>query len=726
MTTFRFACPSCDRTLRATAKHIGRTLACPNCSESVTVPSEPSSVDSIDSISEEGQTAVESSSVSANEGRFPAIQTAAPHRKIVSRSGSHKKPSKRSRKLLAALLSIVSAGVLVAATVFLVLPRKQTGQLILDWPADTPRDAALEISETGTKTKMAPKRLRIPQSGPVSVELTPGSYQAVLLCRKHSPERFSFAISRGKDVTIRPHPEPLDSLLGSAGTSTNEFKDWVQDLEKAKRTASDQKKDILIVFHHLTGNGVFERLSQEVLLTAEFRKILGDQFVTMLIEYVQDSIPAEHVKDPERNARLVQSYAIDRFPTIMLTDEQGKPYGSMGYVQGGLRECVDAVTALQENRRQRDQLFQSVTEAGSDLNVQVAARAVNWLYESLPSKQLIHFYALTVEGWLEQSRNADPMNRQGIQEIFFEADWLARLVGSSQKGVGSGATPPERARNQLSSLIQELKTWNDKTGFQSEEIGARMFLMAARVLQGQGDSTRATAMARQGLEFDSKNSNTVAALRDISDRQFAAVGSGFVVHADGYLLTNHHVAVLGKPFVRIPGIELPIPAQVTAQDRDKDIALLKIDVPTGVNIQVLDIAPKSLVLAEEAGVFGFPLGNRMGAGVKFSKASVHATEDETDTGMVALDGRINPGNSGGPLCNSAGQVVGMVTAKSIGSSQVDSYGIALPGAELQTFLSQHLPGYSPSGQAINSTPRNWTDVAAAVGPAVFAIMNQRS
>ena len=54
--------------------------------------------------------------------------------------------------------------------------------------------------------------------------------------------------------------------------------------------------------------------------------------------------------------------------------------------------------------------------------------------------------------------------------------------------------------------------------------------------------------------------------------------------------------------------------------------------------------------------------------------------------MLLLDLKINPGNSGGPLCDAAGNVVGMVTAESIGGNTVESYGLALPAPDLDAFL----------------------------------------
>jgi hypothetical protein len=215
-----------------------------------------------------------------------------------------------------------------------------------------------------------------------------------------------------------------------------------------------------------------------------------------------------------------------------------------------------------------------------------------------------------------------------------------------------------------------------------------------------------------------------------------SVGSGFVVSSTGYILTNEHViSGPGKLIVRLPSPAHEraheIPAQIVAQDVKRDIALLKIDVPAGVELAPLTISSLALRRAEEVGAFGYPLGESVGSGVKFSVAFVHATEEQTEQGMVVLDGRVNPGNSGGPLCSKRGQVVGMVTRKSIGGLladgvSVESYGMALPGKHLQEFLEGHLPDYAATEETPASQPSlDWAEVDRVVSPSVVMVINAR-
>ena len=100
---------------------------------------------------------------------------------------------------------------------------------------------------------------------------------------------------------------------------------------------------------------------------------------------------------------------------------------------------------------------------------------------------------------------------------------------------------------------------------------------------------------------------------------------------------------------------------------------------------------------------------------------VSAVPDRANDGMYLLDCRVNFGNSGGPLCDKSGNVVGLVTAKSGGGQNVDSYGMARPCMDLESFLKTNLPAY----EAIAERPSErleWDAVDRIVSPSVFMIM----
>lgn len=144
------------------------------------------------------------------------------------------------------------------------------------------------------------------------------------------------------------------------------------------------------------------------------------------------------------------------------------------------------------------------------------------------------------------------------------------------------------------------------------------------------------------------------------------IGSGFIVSADGYVLTNAHV-VAGEPNGNSAAAATEVTvtltdkrefkAKVVGIDRRTDVALLKIDAR---NLPAVKIgnADRSRV-GEWVVAMGSPFGfdNTVTAGIISAKA--RRLPDENYVPFIQTDVAINPGNSGGPLFNLAGEVIGI-------------------------------------------------------------------
>ncbi len=143
-------------------------------------------------------------------------------------------------------------------------------------------------------------------------------------------------------------------------------------------------------------------------------------------------------------------------------------------------------------------------------------------------------------------------------------------------------------------------------------------------------------------------------------RRSQALGSGFVISEDGYIVTNNHV-IEGADQILIEffsGDELP--AQVIGTDPNTDIALLKVesDVPLPfVSFGDSDIAR----VGDWVMAMGNPLGQGFSVSVGIISARNRALSGSYDD-FIQTDAAINRGNSGGPLFNMDGQVIGVNTA----------------------------------------------------------------
>jgi serine protease Do len=145
--------------------------------------------------------------------------------------------------------------------------------------------------------------------------------------------------------------------------------------------------------------------------------------------------------------------------------------------------------------------------------------------------------------------------------------------------------------------------------------------------------------------------------------QVTSLGSGFIIHEDGYCVTNNHVIDRAREIV----VDLPdgrkLDADLVAADPDNDIAILKLksDKP----LPYLELGDSSdLLIGEPVIAVGNPLGYSHSVSTGIVSAIHRKLEDPRIKleDLIQTDAAINPGNSGGPLLNAYGQVIGINTA----------------------------------------------------------------
>ncbi len=143
------------------------------------------------------------------------------------------------------------------------------------------------------------------------------------------------------------------------------------------------------------------------------------------------------------------------------------------------------------------------------------------------------------------------------------------------------------------------------------------------------------------------------------EREFEqqSVGSGFIISADGYLITNAHV-VDGADEVSVKlSDKREFKAKVIGTDKRTDVALLKIEAKDLPKVTIGD--PDKLKVGEWVVAIGKPFGleNTMTVGIVSAKG--RDLPQENLVPYIQTDAAVNPGNSGGPLFNLKGEVVGI-------------------------------------------------------------------
>jgi len=135
------------------------------------------------------------------------------------------------------------------------------------------------------------------------------------------------------------------------------------------------------------------------------------------------------------------------------------------------------------------------------------------------------------------------------------------------------------------------------------------------------------------------------------------LGSGFIVQSDGVILTNAHV-VDGATKITVKLTDRrEFPAKVIGQDKETDVAVLRIDATGLPTVKLGD--PARTQVGEWVLAIGSPFGfeNSVTAGIVSARARVLPNENYVP--FLQTDVPVNPGNSGGPLFNLAGEVIGI-------------------------------------------------------------------
>jgi hypothetical protein len=208
------------------------------------------------------------------------------------------------------------------------------------------------------------------------------------------------------------------------------------------------------------------------------------------------------------------------------------------------------------------------------------------------------------------------------------------------------------------------------------------------------------------------------------DNVLQSFGTGFIVHEQGYVLTNEHVVHRAKTVNVVVRGKDTYPATILSADEDHDLALLKIEadkpltaIPLGNSAEVKRQQP---VLA-----MGFPFGEDA---ISSTSGQVVSIRKEGANQLLVTDVLANPGNSGGPMLNDRGEVIGIISSlliADVGGTPVKAGEIyAIPISFAFPMLAA-IPDFDwrAIGTARGTMP--FSEVDAAASPGVVQILSDR-
>ena len=198
----------------------------------------------------------------------------------------------------------------------------------------------------------------------------------------------------------------------------------------------------------------------------------------------------------------------------------------------------------------------------------------------------------------------------------------------------------------------------------------------------------------------------------------AGEGSGIIISADGYIVTNQHVVDGASALKVVTSDGITYEAELVGEDTQTDLAVIK--VTTDDELTPAEFGSSSdLRVADEVMAIGNPGGSQLSGSVTFGRISaLNRPVTNSDTGYtvacIQTDAAINPGNSGGALVDMNGHVIGINSSK-IAATEYEGLGFAIPSDTVQPIVSDLIDyGYVKdraaagfSGQYIDSLTARW-------------------
>ena len=168
-------------------------------------------------------------------------------------------------------------------------------------------------------------------------------------------------------------------------------------------------------------------------------------------------------------------------------------------------------------------------------------------------------------------------------------------------------------------------------------------------------------------------------------RKIEGQGSGFLIEADGYIVTNNHVIDGADKIVVTLQDGKKLDAKLIGTDAKTDVALIKVDGSSLPHIAFGDSDHARV------GDWVLAIGNPFGLGGTASAGIISARGRDIQSGpyddYLQIDAPINPGNSGGPVFNTAGEVVGINTAIFSPNGGNIGIGFAIPSNQAKTVVA---------------------------------------
>ncbi len=251
-------------------------------------------------------------------------------------------------------------------------------------------------------------------------------------------------------------------LLASAALLSTTFsyaasEGWITDFEAAKKQAAEEKKDIILDFTGSDWCPPCKMLNEQVLSKEAFLKGVRQKYILVELDFPrgEDLVKAQGEAQAAANAKIRDSYKIQGYPTILLTDAQGRPYAKTGFQPGGPEKYLAHLSELQKNKEKRDAAFVMAEK----MEGVEKAKALYQGVKAVPKEQH-HVY----EDIITEIKKLDPKDETGLAKAAAQEKALLNLEEGLGKAINAGET------DKAMKLIDDHVSKFDIKGEEKQEV----------------------------------------------------------------------------------------------------------------------------------------------------------------------------------------------------------------------------------------------------------------
>ena len=237
------------------------------------------------------------------------------------------------------------------------------------------------------------------------------------------------------------------------------FDDWLQDFDEAKQLAAKNNKQILILFDGSDWVEASRTMARDIFFQPDFRDRADRDYILVYADFPHSADAKGKVKKPDRNKRLQDQFGVGAtYPTVVVTDKDGQPWGMHEGNVSGLKEFNDLLNNWSQVGIHLKEAMASITSTDAAKKLEAVRGAIDMIEDH----KLTRFYSAQIKDWtamlppgaLDQKRPATKAEAQ---------QWLVRFKLAAD----------HHSEAEAVKAVTEFDSWTKKRKVQRCERGRR-------------------------------------------------------------------------------------------------------------------------------------------------------------------------------------------------------------------------------------------------------------